>query len=99
MTGGIPADASPLDGSRHGDLTHICDYIEQHGSSAAARRVALSIYERLNALAEFSRRGRQGRKSDTRELVFEGLPYLAIYRIRGDAVEILRILHGAQKWP
>ena len=43
-----------------GDLTHICDYIEQHGSSAAARRVALSIYEGLNALAEFPRRGRQG---------------------------------------
>ena len=35
------------------DLTHICDYIEQHGSNAAARRVALSIYESLNPLAEF----------------------------------------------
>jgi plasmid stabilization system protein ParE len=42
------------------DLTHICDYIEQHGSSATARRVALSIYESLNALVEFPRRGRQG---------------------------------------
>ena len=81
------------------DLTHICDYIEQHGSNAAARRVALSIYESLNPLAEFPRRGRQGRKSGTREFVFEGLPYLAIYRIRADAVEILRILHGAQNWP
>jgi toxin ParE1/3/4 len=81
------------------DLTHICDYIEAHGSSATARRVALSIYEPVNALVEFPRRGRQGRKSGTRELVLAGLPYLVIYRIRGDAVEILRILHGAQKWP
>jgi toxin ParE1/3/4 len=81
------------------DLTHICDYIEEHGSSATARRVALSIYESLNELVEFPRRGRQGRKSGTRELVFEGLPYLAIYRIRADVVEILRVLHGAQKWP
>ena len=79
------------------DLTH--NYIEEHGSSATARRVALSIYASLNALVEFPRRGRQGRKSGTRELVFEGLPYLAIYRIRADALEILRILHGAQKWP
>jgi toxin ParE1/3/4 len=81
------------------DLTHICDYIETHGSSAMARRVALSIYEPVNALAQSPRRGRQGRKPGTRELVLHGLPYLVIYRIRGDAVEILRILHGTQKWP
>jgi plasmid stabilization system protein ParE len=80
------------------DLTHICDYIEEHDSSATARRVALSIYERLSALVEFPERGRPGRKSGTRELILAGLPYLAVYRLRGDAVEILRILHGAQDW-
>jgi toxin ParE1/3/4 len=81
------------------DLTQICDYIEEHNSSAIARRVALSICERVSALAEFPERGREGRRPGTRELIFTGLPYLAIYRIRGDAVEILRILHGAQNWP
>jgi toxin ParE1/3/4 len=81
------------------DLSNICDYIEEHDSRTTARRVALSIYNRVNALVEFPQQGRQGRKSGTRELVFSALPYLAIYRIRGDAVEILRILHGAQKWP
>jgi len=50
-------------------------------------------------LENFPELGRTGRKPDTRELVFTGLPYLAIYRIRGEAVEILRILHGAQIWP
>jgi len=67
----------------------------------AARRVAvaISIYERLNALMESPEQGRQGRKSGTRELIFTGLSYLAIYRIRGNTVEILRILHGAQNWP
>jgi toxin ParE1/3/4 len=81
------------------DLTQICDYIEKHDTSSTTRRVAISIYERLSALMEFPEQGRQGRKSGTRELIFTGLPYLAIYRIRGDAVEILRILHGAQNWP
>ena len=61
--------------------------------------MALSIFERSSGLAEFPERGRPGRKSDTRELIFTGLPYLAIYRIRGNEVEILRILHGAQNWP
>jgi toxin ParE1/3/4 len=70
------------------DLTQICDYIEEHDTSSTARRVAISIYERLNALMEFPEQDRQGRKSGTRELIFTGLPYLAIYRIRGNAVEI-----------
>jgi plasmid stabilization system protein ParE len=29
------------------DFTQICDYIGKHGSAATARRVALSIYERI----------------------------------------------------
>jgi plasmid stabilization system protein ParE len=81
------------------DLTQICDYIEEHRSPATARRVALSIIERSGGLVEFPERGRPERSSGTRELIFTGLPYLAIYRIRGGEVEILRILHGAQKWP
>jgi plasmid stabilization system protein ParE len=28
-----------------------------------------------------------------------GSPFLAIYRVRKDVIEIARILHGAQKWP
>jgi len=31
--------------------------------------------------------------------VFPDLPFIAIYRIRGDVVEVVRILHGARKWP
>ncbi|HEY4052459.1 MAG TPA: type II toxin-antitoxin system RelE/ParE family toxin [Terriglobales bacterium] len=80
------------------DFTQICDYINEHGSAAIARRVALSIYDRINILTKFPESGRTGRQPETRELVFSGLPYLAIYRIREDVVEILRILHGAQDW-
>jgi len=81
------------------DLTRICDYIEEHTSAAAARRVALTIYEGVNSLARFPHLGHPGRKPETRELIFPGLPFLAIYRLRGEAVEINRILHGAQRWP
>lgn len=81
------------------DLTHICDYIEKRGSGTIARRVALSICQRVETLTEFPEAGRTGRRPDTRELVFSGLPYLAIYRIHNEGVEILRILHGAQAWP
>lgn len=81
------------------DFTQICDYIEEHGSAAIARRVALQIYESIGTLSRFPESGRTGRKPETRELVFPGLPYVAIYRIREECVEIIRILHGAQQWP
>ena len=81
------------------DFTQICDYIEKRSSGRTARRVALSIYGRIQALAKFPDMGRTGRQPETRELVFAGLPYLAVYRSREDVVEILRILHGAQQWP
>lgn len=81
------------------DFTQICDYIEEHSSAATARRVALSIHNDVELLAKFPEQGRTGRKQDTRELVFRNLPYLAVYRVHKDAVEIVRILHGAQIWP
>jgi len=81
------------------DLTCICDYIRDHNAPAAARRVALTLYQSTNTLAQFPSSGRPGRKSGTRELVIHGLPFLAVYRLHKDSVEILRVLHGAQNWP
>jgi addiction module toxin, RelE/StbE family len=43
--------------------------------------------------------GRIGRVDGTRELVIDRTPYIAAYRIAGDTVRILRVLHGAQQWP
>jgi addiction module RelE/StbE family toxin len=80
------------------DLTSICDYIEQR-NTPAARRIALAIYDNVNGLKQYPRKGRPGRKPDTRELVVTGLPYLIVYRVREDVVEVNRILHAAQKWP
>ena len=80
------------------DLERICDRIERE-NPAAAQRVAEIIYERCGTLAEFSNRGRAGRIAGTRELVFAPLPYIAVYRVRQDVVEIARIYHSAQDWP
>jgi plasmid stabilization system protein ParE len=35
----------------------------------------------------------------TRELVLAPLPYIVVYRILKGAVEVARVLHGAQRWP
>ena len=81
------------------DLTAICDYIEEHDGPVAARKVALRIYERLSSLRQFPNVGRTGQKKGTREMVIPGLPFLAVYRVHDELVEIIRILHGAQHWP
>jgi toxin ParE1/3/4 len=81
------------------DLTCIGDYTEEHDGPAAARKVALRMSEAVGSLAQFPHLGRPGRKPGTRELVFPGLPFLAVYRVREDVIEIARVLHGAQQWP
>jgi len=81
------------------DLTQICDYVEQHSNAPTARQVALSIHESVGRLAMFPLQGRAGRLPNTRELVIAGLPYVVVYRTGANAVEILRILHGAMQWP
>jgi toxin ParE1/3/4 len=67
--------------------------------AAQARRAADVIYETAASLQDMPNRGRKGRKSDTREMVISGLPFVIIYRVGQEAVEIARILHTSQQWP
>ncbi len=57
------------------------------------------IYNAPAALLTFPYRGRAGKKEGTRELVLSSLPYIVVYQITGEVIHIVRILHGAQKWP
>ena len=80
------------------DLLHIVEYIAQENPSAA-ERIAKAIYAGAGSLASFPYRGRQGRVENTRELPLPPLPFLVVYRVVADAVEIANVVHGAQKWP
>jgi toxin ParE1/3/4 len=57
------------------------------------------IEQQTNLLATQPKMGRIGRVKGTRELVISRTPFIAVYRIAGQRIEILRFLHGAQKWP
>lgn len=65
----------------------------------AARRVAERVLAAIEHLSGHPRMGRAGRVADTRELVVTGTPYIMIYRVRGEAVHLIHLLHGARKWP
>jgi ParE toxin of type II toxin-antitoxin system, parDE len=57
------------------------------------------IREQVETLSRFPHSGRLGRIEGTRELVISRTPYIVAYRIAGDTVRILRVLHGARQWP
>ncbi|HUZ96752.1 MAG TPA: type II toxin-antitoxin system RelE/ParE family toxin [Edaphobacter sp.] len=80
------------------DREAIFDYIEAD-SPQAALNLDERIREQVGALMQFPEIGRPGRIEGTRELVIHRTPYIAAYRITGDTVRILRVLHGAQQWP
>ncbi|WP_159953326.1 type II toxin-antitoxin system RelE/ParE family toxin [Rhizobium sp. 18065] len=80
------------------DRALIFDYIE-----AVNPRAAVDMDERIAAalgrLTDFPESGRPGRIEGTREIVVNGTPYIAAYVVLQDRVRILRLLHGAQRWP
>ena len=72
-------------------------YIQQDKPLAAADP-ARRIWERAERLGDFPELGRVGRLPGTRELVLPNSPFILLYRIHADRVEILTILHGARRW-
>jgi toxin ParE1/3/4 len=76
------------------DLGHIRDYLGDR-NPAAASRVAVQLVAACDALEHLPERGRPGRVRGTREITLIW-PYVIVYRIIPNAVEIVRVWHGAQ---
>lgn len=81
------------------DLTAIRTYIGKDNVSTAKAVIATIFAITEQQLVQFPKSGREGRVSDTRELVIPKLPYLVIYRECNGTIEILRIFHTAQALP
>lgn len=79
------------------DLDYIGAYIALDNQRAAGE-VVRRIVEAVAVLAWYPKLGRVLADGDTYRLTITGTPYLAFYRLR-DEIEILAVLHGAQKWP
>jgi toxin ParE1/3/4 len=82
-----------------GDLAALRAYIEQD-DPAAAQRVALHIIRNVETLLPNNpEMGRPGRVPGTRELVIPRTPFIVPYRLVGSTIQILRVFHGARRWP
>lgn len=80
------------------DLEAIGDYIARR-NPGAARRTVRRILARVRSLATHPYLGRPGRIANTRELVITSTPFIAVYRVADDRLQILAVFHGARIWP
>jgi addiction module RelE/StbE family toxin len=65
----------------------------------AATTILNRIYDGVQRLATFPEMGRVGRLSGTRELPILNSPYIVVYKVFDEKVEIMAVFHGARRWP
>lgn len=80
------------------DLIQVRRFIAMDNPSSAAR-VADRIRSAVPELADQPGMGRPGRIPSTRERVLADIPYIITYRVWGNSVVMLRVLHTSRKWP
>jgi toxin ParE1/3/4 len=65
----------------------------------AAESVVDRIYKASRRLGDFAQSGRSWRVPGTWELAIPGLPYMVIYRIKDESVEVLALFHTSREVP
>lgn len=80
------------------DIEEAYEFILIDNPLAAGKEMD-KVLEAVKRLSENPGMGKAGRVAKTRELVVSGTPYIVIYRVKGNRLEILRIFHGARQWP
>lgn len=80
------------------DLLEIRAYVERDNPKAASD-LAKRIRRATARLARHPESGRRGKLAGIRELVIARTPYLVPYRLHGDRIELLRVLHGRRLSP
>lgn len=78
------------------DIASIYSYIARD-DRAAAMHVVQRIEQAVDRLVTLPFSGRPGGPKGTRLLAVPGLPYIVVHRVRGDMVDVLAVLHTAQR--
>jgi toxin ParE1/3/4 len=79
-------------------LLQIDEYLSERNPDAADS-IANRIYSLIGTLEDFPLVGRSGRVAGTRELMVSATNYIVVYRLVDQAIHILAMMHGAQRWP
>lgn len=80
------------------DLQSISDYLKEHHPRYRDPTIR-KLYEAIRALKQWPGRGRTGREEGTREILFPPTPYVAVYWVREQTIEVMRVYHAAHDRP
>ena len=80
------------------DLQGISDYLKEHHPRYRDPTMR-KLYGIIRELKQWPARGRPGREDGTREILFPPTPYVAVYRMKEQTIEVIRIYHAAQSRP
>jgi toxin ParE1/3/4 len=80
------------------DLDAAYNYIAANNPSAAVDTID-RIEKAVNTLSQYPEIGRSGRIPGTKEMVVTRTPFLLPYRVQGEQIEILAVIHAARQWP
>jgi len=81
------------------DLIALRAYIAEDDPAAARRVVLRIVHDIEQLLPDHPHMGRPGRVPATRELLNPQTPYIIPYRVQQGTIQILRVYHGARRWP
>jgi len=81
------------------DLEALRSFISNDNPRAADTMVKRIVDLVERQLSRMPDSGRSGRVAKTRELVVVGSPYFVPYRVVASTVQVLRVIHGARRWP
>jgi addiction module RelE/StbE family toxin len=80
------------------DVDNIYEFIAAN-SPHAARRIIDRIDGAIIRLTRHPPLGRPGRVPGTREFVIPDTRFIIAYRLSGQSVELLGVIHSARRWP
>ena len=67
-------------------------------TSSLRKPLPIGIWQAGLRLSETPHIGRLGVEPDTRHWVVQRTPYLIVYRVQDETLEILRVWHGRSDW-
>ena len=79
------------------DLINAHDYIARD-NPVTAQSIAQKVWDAANFLCDHPSIGRRGHVEGTREWIVSGTPYLIVYRVKDEDLQILRVWHGRRNW-
>lgn len=78
-------------------LDNSYDYLKSKNPQAA-KAIFTRVVLAARRLEQFPNIGRPGVKAGVRELVVPLTPYLIVYRVQSETVQILRVFHSTTNW-